>query len=323
MGNPTRLCHVSKDMAKEGWIVVPAYDEAADLPRFLDALIAAVAGIDDVRFVVLVVDDGSRDGTADAARAHGGAAGVEVRAISFVRNFGQQAALVAGLLEAAPTADFVVTIDADGEQPPELIAELVDAWRGGAAIVHTARAPHRDLSAWKRWSSGAYYTLLAKVSGLAIRGGMADFKLWDGALVREIASFLPACGSTRVFAAWLAPRAPCIDYEQQVVPARRSRFSFRRSLSLALNGIVRYSDFPLRISIILSAVAICFGVLYTFYVIWAAATHRVVPGWSSLVILVSFFGGLQCFGIGVLGEYLSRLTFRRSLPTFVRRGGKS
>src|SRR5262249_45008704 len=105
----------------------------------------------------------------------------------------------------------------------------------------------------------------------------------------------------------------------------RSRFSLRRSLSLALNGIVRYSDFPLRISMLLSAIAICFGVLYTFYVIWAAATHRVVPGWSSLVILVSFFGGLQCFGIGVLGEYLPPLCSRPTRPPFVlgRGGGGS
>ncbi len=85
-----------------------------------------------------------------------------------------------------------------------------------------------------------------------------------------------------------------------------------------MSGIVRYSDFPLRLSIVLSAIAICFSLLYTGFVIWASATDRVVPGWSSVVISVSFFGGLQSFGIGVLGEYLSRLMFRRSLPTFVR-----
>jgi dolichol-phosphate mannosyltransferase len=312
--------------SRQGWVVVPAYDEAATLSRFLDALVATLAGCAGIRFVVLVVDDGSRDDTATRARAHAGAPGVEVRALSFLRNFGQQAALVAGLLEAAPSADFVVTIDADGEQPPEVIAELIAAWQGGAAIVHTARAPHAGVPAWKRWASAGYYALLARVSGVAIRGGMADFKLWDGQLLREIAPFLPQCGSTRVFAAWLAPDAPTVAYEQRLVPTRRSRFTLRRSLSLAMNGIVRYSDLPLRVSMALSAIAIGFGILYTGYVLWAAATHRVIPGWSSLVIIVSFFGGLQCFGIGVLGEYLSRLTFRRSLPTFVverRRGGRS
>jgi glycosyltransferase involved in cell wall biosynthesis len=304
----------------EGWLVIPAYNEAAGIAANLDAISAVVAPFgreQGVHFTVLVVDDGSRDETLERARRCIpllSERGVTLRLLPLVRNFGHQAAVIAGLREAATAADFAITIDADGEHPHALIPSLFEEWQRGAPIVHTMRLPHRDLSLVKRRASAAYYSLLARISNVRIKPGMADFKLWDGALLRQLVSFLPACGSTRVFAAWLAPNAPIVPYEQHVEAGRTSRFTFSKNLSLALDGLVRYSDLPLRLSLIMSAFAVLVGILQGSFVIWASLTNRVVPGWSSVMIIVAFFGAMQSFSVGVLGEYLLRIQFRKSLP---------
>ena len=237
--------------------------------------------------------------------------------ISLTRNFGHQAAVVAGMLHASPTADFVITMDADGEHPLTLIPELVARWKEGAPIVHTARRPDKRLAFMKRAASAGYYWLFARLSGLAVAPGMADFKLWDGDLLRQVAPALPHCGSTRAFASWLAPRAPVVAYDQHVVEGRRSRFTSRKMWSLAAGAIVRYSDLPLRFSILVGLVALLFAATLTAFVLWAVFTGRTVPGWASIILTITIFGALQSFAIGILGEYLLRNWFRQSLPKFV------
>ena len=307
----------------EGWVVMPAFNEEQGIAAHLEALGSVLRSYGEsagIRFTLLVVDDGSRDATAARVRSLQQAferAGTPLELLSFVRNFGHQAALVAGLVRAAESADFVITLDADGEHPTSLIPALVDAWRAGSPIVHTVRRPHDGLGWLKRRSSALYYSLLGRVSGVRIRPGMADFKLWDAALLREVRRFLPSCGSTRVFACWIAPEGAAIEYDQGVVAGRRSRFTFRKNLSLALNGMIRYTDAPIRLSLAMSAFAGFVAIGHSAFVLWASLNDRVVPGWSTIVIIVAFFGALQSFSIGILGEYLLRITFRSSLPRFV------
>ncbi len=306
-----------------GWLVIPAYNEAAGIAANLDTLAAFVSSYGqeaNIHFTLLVVDDGSKDATRERVQesvASLATRGVALRLLPLVRNFGQQAAIIAGLMDAAREADFVVTLDADGEHPHELIPSMVDEWARGAAIVHTVRRPHRDLGAFKRAASAAHYALIARISSVRIRSGMADFKLWDGALLRQLSSFLPACGSTRVFAAWLAPNAPALAYDQRVAEGRSSRFTLSKNLSLALDGVIRYTDLPLRLSLIMSMFAVMVGIFQSAFVIWASLNDRVIPGWSSVMIIVAFFGAMQGLSIGVLGEYLLRIQFRKSMPLFV------
>lgn len=306
-----------------GWLVIPAYKEAEGIALNLDRLSAFVAAYGretGIEFTLLVVNDGSPDATATEVERSTpllAERGVTLRLLSLVRNFGHQAALIAGLREAAGEADFVITLDADGEHPQDLLPALIEAWRRGAAIVHSMRRPHPDLSLFKRRASAAYYALLAGISNVRIKPGMADFKLWDGALLREVSDFLPACSSTRVFAVWLAPDAPIIAYDQHVAPGRTSRFTLGKNFSLALDGVIRYTDLPLRLSLIMSMFAVLVGALQGAFVLWASLTGRVIPGWSSVMIIVAFFGAMQGISIGVLGEYLLRIQFRKSMPLFV------
>jgi glycosyltransferase involved in cell wall biosynthesis len=312
-------------MMTQGWIVLPAYNEAQGIAAQLELLGASLseqARQSDVHFTVLVVNDGSRDDTRGqvlAARSTLEALGVDLRYCEFVRNFGHQAAMVAGLLEAARSADFAITMDADGEHPFAMIPSLIAAWREGTPLVHTIRRTHSRLGAFKRRASASYYLLLSRISGVRIGPGMADFKLWDGELLREVRAYLPNCGSTRVFAAWIAPFAPTIEYDQKIVEGRRSRFTFRKNVSLALGGLIRYTDAPLRMSLLMSLFAGFVAASHSAFALWSVYSGHVVPGWATIVIIVAFFGALQSFSIGILGEYLLRISFRSSLPAFVTR----
>lgn len=307
---------------REGWIVMPAHNEERSLPATVGALASflrdAVPSV--ARFVVLVVDDGSTDRTAEVmgelAREYA-APGFSVRCLSLLRNFGHQAALKAGLQSAAESADFAVTMDADGEHPIEVIPELIEIWRAGAAIVHTVRRPDRRLGIHKRATSYVYYKALRGLSGLPIEPGMADFKLWDGDLLRQIQSALPGCGSTRVFAVWLAPGTPRVSYTQRVAAGRVSRFTSRKQWSLALDGLTRFSDLPLRSALFIGLVSMLFAGGLIADAAYAVASGRAVPGWASTLIALAVFCGLQSFSFGILSEYLLRNWFRRALPAYV------
>lgn len=308
-----------------GWIVCPAYNESQTLPGFVRELEACVASSDVLsgyRIILLIVDDGSGDDTAGVARALGERPpGVlSVQSISLTRNFGQQAALIAGLdLAARQNAAWVCTIDADGEHPVRLLPELVEAWQGGASLVHTVRSYDARVSPIKRFLSEAYYFLLQRISNVRIAPGMADYKLWDGELLRQVQPFLPQCGLLRLFASWLCPDAPVIHYAQEFVAGRPSRFTWRKMFSIGFSGLVRYSEMPLRFFLLAGVLSFVAGVGIAIFAAVSVSAGKTVPGWASILMLVSAFGALHSLSLGVLAEYFVRLMFRRSLPTYVTR----
>jgi glycosyltransferase involved in cell wall biosynthesis len=309
-----------------GYLVMPAYKEADGIVAFLrevsDFLHRTHASVgNDVDWNVLVVNDGSPDHTESMlakAKSEIHFEHVSVDYINLLRNFGHQSALLAGLRTASTRgADFVITLDADGEHPIDLIPELVRHWRAGASIVHTSRIPDPRLSKFKGLSSRVYYVLLKKLGNLEISSGMADYKLWDGALLRNIRPHLNTCGSTRAFASWLSPEAPVVPYKQNVVEGRVSRFTIAKMVSLALSGLVRYSEFPIRLAFYVGVCALVIATLMFIQAIAAFLMGTAMPGWTSIVATIIFFGGVQCFLLGVYGEYFLRNLFRSNLPTFV------
>jgi polyisoprenyl-phosphate glycosyltransferase len=316
---------VTSEAKPEGWIVCPAYNEAAGLPGFvreLEACIAAAPPLAAFRLVLLIVDDGSRDATAQVAAelATRSTGPLAVASISLSRNFGQQAALTAGLeLAASRGAAWVCTMDADGEHPVGLLPDLVEAWRQGAPLVHTVRRYDERVGLLKRRLSSGYYWLLQRLSNVRIGPGMADYKLWDGDLLRQVQPFLAQCGLLRLFASWLCPDAPAIAYTQAFVAERPSRFTWRKMLSIGFSGLIRYSELPLRFFLLMGIVSFAVGVGFAIFAAISVAAGRTVPGWTSILMLIAGFGSLQSLSLGVLAEYFVRLLFRRSLPTYVIR----
>jgi len=312
--------------AVRAFIVMPAFNEGEGIHGFLSCLKRHVLSLSSDHFsnfqwTLLVVNDGSKDNTEESLKQSSrelSETGVTVSYVSLLRNFGHQPALLAGLRTAAIRgADFVITLDADGEHPIGLIREIVEHWQAGAQIVHTSRLPDERLSTFKRRTSSLYYSLLRKFGHLEIGNGMADYKLWDGALLRQVKSYLNTCGSTRAFASWLAPQAPVVFYRQEVVEGRISRFTLTKMLSLAVNGLVRYSDFPIRLAFYVGLAALGIGSGLFIFAVVAHFLGLTKEGWTSIMAMVVFFGGVQCFLLGIYGEYFLRNLFRSTLPTFV------
>lgn len=302
-------------------IVTPAFNEAAGLPDFIDAVLqlrGQVGAAIDVR--VLIVDDGSVDGTAEvlkrAAEAHPEVVGY----LSLTSNAGHQAALIAGLCHAGAWPDAIVTMDADLEHPMAVVPQLVASWREtGAIVVHAIRRTAKELPLLKRLPSALFYRVTAALTGLSLSTGQADFRLWDAAVVRSVADYLPHVGSLRVFAAWLPGRKAAVHYEQHVRSDRTSRFTFRKNYELAAISIVRFSHFPLQLITGIGVLGLVFSLSYGAFIAVESARGNTVPGWSSTVLTVMTMGCLQLLAIGVLANYLRRLVFARDLPPWVVR----
>lgn len=314
------------DNKRLGWIVVPAYREEFRIETFLLDLMGTLKPLlNKYQFNITVVNDGSSDGTAEKVVrvSKQQPLGFLVECVSLLRNFGHQSAVICGLVRAARGgADFVITMDADGEHPPSTIPKMIELWENGEPIVHTIRLHSRELGFFKRFSSDLFYFFI-NIGAVKIKPGMADFKVWDGELLRQIHAHLPSCGSTRLFAAWLSPDGACVEFGQPHIPGRTSRFTLRKMISFAFRGFFSYSDLPLRLSTLIGALSILIGVIYFAFAVFSFFCGKTTQGWTSLTLLVTFFGGIQVFCIGILGEYLIQRNFRSLLPNFVIRPNRN
>jgi glycosyltransferase involved in cell wall biosynthesis len=300
-------------------IVTPAYNEEAALPHFIAgalSLRAEIAPEVDVR--LLVVDDGSRDGTANLLRRAAEEHSEWIGYLSLASNAGHQTALIAGLCHAGSWPDAIVTMDADLEHPIPVVKELLRTWlQTRAIVVHAIRRQTRELPRLKRWPSSMFYKVTSGLTGLDLASGQADFRLWDAAVLRSVAAYLPHLGSLRVFAAWLPGQKASIEYEQHVQPGRTSRFTLRKNFDLAATSIIRFSHFPLQAITGLGLLGLTFALVYGVFIAIEAGRGRTVPGWSSTVLTVMAMGCLQLIALGVLASYFRRLVFARDLPPWV------
>lgn len=301
-------------------IVSPAYNEADLLPEFVAAaaaLRARLAG-EGVELRLLVVDDGSADRTLEILRESARTHSAWLSYLSFTANFGYQAALVAGMTRCGDWPEAIVTMDCDLEHPLDKVPEFIRLWRDERAIVVSSiRAEDARLSRRKRAFSKLFYRLTARLTGLEIVPGQADFRLWDARIVRSVREYLPHVGSLRVFAAWLPGKKRVVSYSQNLRENRSSRFTFGKSLDLALISIIRFSDVPLRAIGVLGGIGILFSVVYGSLALYRATQGQNVPGWTSTVFTVIFMSCLQLLSLGIMAGYFRRLVFSKDLPPFV------
>lgn len=300
-------------------IVSPVYNEEEVLPEFVHAIGQLRTDLSaTVDIHLLLVDDGSTDATATKIRSLHSINSDWISYLRFTSNFGHQAALIAGLLHAGSWPEAIITMDSDLEHPVALVPELIRRWQGDKVmVVNTIRRGAAELGWRKRLFSKLFYRLARRMTGLDLQPGQADFRLWDARVIRSLHSYLPTVGSLRVFAAWLPVEKRAIEYDQTVRPNRRTRFTFEKNWELAMVGIIRFSNLPLRSIAVLGAAGLLFTVLYaTFIGVKYWMGYR-FPGWTSLILTVGFMGCLQLTSLGILASYLKRLVFSKDLPLYI------
>ncbi|MBV8838034.1 MAG: glycosyltransferase family 2 protein [Alphaproteobacteria bacterium] len=293
--------------------MLPAHNEAGNITAIAAAIAQQMALIGP--YEIIFVDDGSSDGTLAAIRA--AARDPAIRYVSFTRNFGHQAALRAGLRHAKGRG--VILMDADFEHPPELIPQLIAAWREGMKIVTTRRDDPDTISAGKRLSSRLYYYVLDVLGDVRIEPGSADFMLLDRTVVDVVNGLEDQDIFLRGLVRWLGFPLKVIPYARGVRQQGESKFSLRRMVELALTGIAAHSVRPLRFAIWLALGFAALGLLFVVYaVVSFLFVQPTVAGWSSIVAVIAILGAAQLLVLGIVGEYVGRiLRETRKRPSYI------
>lgn len=283
--------------------IIPAYNEAGNLPALLQGLTAQLGRMAE-QWEIVIVDDGSRDATAAAVAPWLGRPGVVCLQLS--RNFGKEAALGAGLDHAR--GDVVFTMDADLQHPVELLPQMLQMWRDGVDMVYAVRRDRSGESALKRGGTRLFYWLMKLGSSIEIPPNAGDFRLMDRRVVDALVSLPERTRFMKGLYAWVGFTSRSIDFDPPPRTSGRSGFGIRALLSLAASGLTAFSNLPLRIA---SALGSLLALLAFGYGCLIVIEHYIqghdVPGWATIVVALMFFGGVQLLTIGILGEYLGRV----------------
>ena len=285
-------------------VIVPCFNEDAVLPLTHERLRRALDGVS-MPWEVLYIDDGSRDRTRELLMdfASGDA---RVKVISLSRNFGHQAAVTAGLHHAAGNA--VAIIDADLQDPPEVIARMVEKWREGYDVAYGLRTERVGESAFKRWTAQLFYRLMNQLSDVPIPLDVGDFRLLSRRAV-DAFNAMPECDRfIRGMVAWVGFRQVAVPYSRDRRQAGVSKYPLRKMLHFAWDGILSFSDAPARLATTVGFVALGIATLVALQVFVAYFFARqTTPGWTSTFLAIMFLGGVQSLCIGILGEYIARI----------------
>jgi len=261
---------------------------------------------DAYQWEMIFIDDGSTDATPDVLRELRRRDST-VKLIFFTRNFGHQAALTAGLKFAK--GDAVITMDCDLQHPVSLIPRMLAEWEKGAELVLTVREKDRSAGLLKKLASGLFYRLMNALSSTPIKPASADFRLMSRKAVNAFLQFGEYHRFVRGMVSWMGFRTREVPYEPDARFAGTSKYTFRKMLTLAFDGITSFSVVPLRVSTILG-ILIFFGtILYAVYAImvWFLKPYTLQIGWTSLLVTLNLLGGAILLFIGLIGEYVGRI----------------
>lgn len=285
-------------------LVIPVFNEEAVLPVLLARLDTLLDKLGAPAEVILV-DDGSRDGSAQILHAKA-QTDTRYRYLALSRNFGHQIAITAGTDRARGQA--VIVMDADLQDPPEVVLQMIAKWREGFDIVYAVRTAREGESVFKRLTARLFYRLMGALSSVEIPADVGDFRLIDRAVLDSFRTMRERDRFVRGMFAWMG-------YRQASVPFRRARraegetkYKLGKMLALAMNGVMSFSDAPLRLAIWTGSFVSLLAIAYGIYVILLRLSDPdLVPGWTSIIVIVAFLSGINMLLTGIVGLYVGRI----------------
>ena len=285
-------------------IVIPVFNEQAVLPLLFHRLDRLMDQMDGTTEVILV-DDGSSDCSPIilCARAK---TDPRYRFIGLSRNFGQQLAMTAGL--DAARGEAVILMDADLQDPPEVVLQMIEKWREGFEIVYARRKTRAGESRFKLATASLFYKMMSKLSAVEIPQNVGDFRLVDHKALDVFKQMREQDRFVRGMFAWVGFRQIAIEFDREERAAGETKWPVSKLMRLAVNGLVSFSDAPLRLALWMGMAVSSFGFLYGLYVIVTRlVSDDYVPGWASTIVVVAFLGGANMMLTGIMGLYIGRI----------------
>jgi glycosyltransferase involved in cell wall biosynthesis len=285
-------------------VIIPIFNEQTNIPLLFERLKTSLHQTHQP-FELIYVNDGSRDNSMEIIKQMA-AEFSYVKFINFSRNFGHQIAVSAGL-DMAKGSEIVI-IDADGQDPPEIIPELYKKLQTGYEIVYAKRRSRKGESLIKIVTAKWFYKIMARLTSIDIPMDTGDFRIIHRKVVDQINRMPEKQKFLRGQMAWVGFRQTYVEYDRDERMSGNTGYTFRKMFRLAMDGITSFSNFPLRVATISGFVCAFFGlflIAYTLYSRYVLKDYE--PGWSSLMVTIVFIGGIQLIGIGIIGEYISRI----------------
>jgi polyisoprenyl-phosphate glycosyltransferase len=284
-------------------VVVPVFNEEDSVASLFQRLGAVVSKIPQYRWELVLIDDGSSDKTVEVIQKNRSLFPGLVRLVQFSRNFGHQPAVLAGMEES--TGEFIIVIDADLQDPPELFSAFIEKYRQGFDVVYGIRTARHE-SWFKLLTAGVFYRFMDLMTDIRIPLDAGDF----GLLSRRVAQFMIRHSDKdpylRGLRSWAGYSQTGVEYDRPNRQAGETKYTFSKMLKLAGSGIFGYSSLPLRFSTLFGLFSVGMCILYAIYALVGKFVYNAnQPGWTSLVLVILFLGGVQLISIGLLGEYIA------------------
>lgn len=295
-------------------VLIPAYNEAPVLPKLFSRLDDLVAAVPHYNFEFLFVNDGSRDDTLDIIKQHA-TKNPRISYINLSRNFGKEIAMCAGIDHAHH--DALVIIDADLQDPPELIPDMIKLWEEGYDDVYARRSSRLGESWLKKVTSKYFYKLLQKSTSIPIQKDTGDFRLLDRRCIDALKQIRESERYTKGFFSWIGYKKKEITYIRDPRAAGETKWNYFKLMNLAIDGIVSFTTAPLRISTVMGIAVSLLAFIYIVVVVVRTLMFGAEEqGYPSMMAVILFLGGVQLLSLGIIGEYIGRIfneTKRRPL----------
>lgn len=301
-------------MKRKVSIVIPIYNEVKNIEVMLQAIDDAFQIIP-YEHSIIFVDDGSEDNTIDFIK-NLALQNSRIKYLSFSRNFGHQYALKAGIDHS--DGDAVISMDGDMQHPPSIIPTLIQKWEEGFDVVYTIRLEQENLSFIKKSTSNLFYKLLNKLSTVQLEKGTADFRLLDKKVVNVFRDLKEADLFWRGLVKWMGFKQISIEYIPGERAFGKSKYTYKKMKDLAIKGITSFSTKPLTIAIYIGLFSSLASFLFFLYAFISYDTGHAISGWTSIIITIAFFGGLQLMVLGIVGLYLGKLFMQsKNRPQYI------